>query len=776
MSTRFSASAPVTSRSMASRATRSPATACSASGTHKRCTRAGLPTRRTTGGSRRSREFGSWRQVAGQNEVDHVHVAASVQEYAYPATGRPMVLKDGLELRVPRVRHDPVRPRPPRPARVRPARRGADTVTPDRRRRILRSAVLIRRVEERLLELFAGGELSGTVHTSLGQELCSAVVADHLGPADMVFSNHRCHGHYLAVTCDVPGLVAEVMGRQSGVSHGRGGSQHLHAANFLSTGVQGGCVPISAGVALAKRTTGEDGIAVCFVGDGTFGQGVVYEVLNLASLWRLPVLFVVEDNGYAQSTPKRSALAGTVAARAEAFEVEHACGDIWNWEALWTTAGDAVRHVRSGAGPFLLEVRTYRLGAHSKGDDDRDPAEVARFWAKDPLNVLVDASDPDVAAVVPEVTAVVDWAVAHAAASPVTRRQPDELAEDTPVAWRPARPASGRFVVALRSALTDLLRDRPDAHLIGQDILSPYGGAFKVTDGLSVRHPDRVHGTPISEAAIVGVGTGLALWGRLPLVEIMFGDFVTLATDQLVNQAAKLRFLKGPGGDPIDLVVRTPMGGGRGYGPTHSQSLEKLFFGVPGLRVVAFNDLVPPDAVVGAIGSGGIGPTVLIENKLLYGRTLGDGIPAGFDLALSDERFPTAWLRTDRDPDVTLLGYGGVCYALLVACERLFLEYDLFAQVLCPTQVYPMWVNRFRAVLERAPALVVVEEGHGFAGFGAEVLAQLAEWEGPVRPVVRRVAAVEDCIPASRDAERATLPDVEDVVTAALKAMDARVR
>ncbi|GAA3440220.1 dehydrogenase E1 component subunit alpha/beta [Kutzneria kofuensis] len=634
---------------------------------------------------------------------------------------------------------------------------------PDRRR-LVRGALLVRRVEERLLELYARGEVPGTVHTAIGQEFSAVAVADHLVASDKVLSNHRCHGHYLAVTGDVPGLVGEVLGRANGVNQGRGGSQHLHTDRFVSTGVQGGCVPIAAGLAMANR---DDGIAVCFIGDGTLGEGVVYEVFNLASLWRLPVLFVVEANGYAQSTRTEDALAGTIAGRAEAFGIRHGQADTWHWEELWATARDAVRAVRSGAGPFVLEVRTARLGAHSKGDDDRDPAEIARLRSRDPLTTLIDADDPDVLAVRDEVERVVDNATAAAlAAGPGTVPVPAEPRRD--ITWSKADAPRARFVDGLRSALADLMRSRPDAYLIGEDVRAPYGGAFKVTGGLSTLHPDRVRNTPISEAAIVGVATGLALGGALSLVEVMFGDFVTLAADQLVNQAAKLGFLAGQG---PDVVLRTPMGGGRGYGPTHSQSLERMFLGVPGLRVLAHNGLAAPELVVGEVARGGTGPTLLVENKQLYGRVPAESLPAGFTLLRSDERFPTMWLRPARPATVTLLGHGGICHELVLACERLFTEHDVIAQVISPTQLYPLDFAGLREAVGSAPVLVIAEEGQGFAGFGAEVGARVAERGLPT--VVRRVAAAPHGIPAGRVAEQHALPGVDDVVDAALDGIKA---
>ena len=276
------------------------------------------------------------------------------------------------------------------------------------------------------------------------------------------------------------------------------------------------------------------------------------------------------------------------------------------------------------------------------------------------MNLLLQAKDPDVLALLPELEAAVDEALGVAAASPErTPPPPVAAAGALPPSWRPVQLPRERMVDNLRAALDDLMRRRDDVVMIGQDIESPYGGAFKVTDSLSDRHPGRVLNTPISEAAIVGTGTGVALKGGITFVEIMFGDFVTLAADQLMNHAAKLAFLGAEGDPVVDVVVRTPMGGGRGYGPTHSQTLEKMFFGVPGIRVIALNDLVPPQQIIEAIGRGGLGPTLLVENKALYGRSMGAGMPVGFQLVHSGESLPTAWLRPARSPDVTLLGYGG---------------------------------------------------------------------------------------------------------------------
>jgi TPP-dependent pyruvate/acetoin dehydrogenase alpha subunit len=254
--------------------------------------------------------------------------------------------------------------------------------------------VLIRRFEETLLELFSAGELHGTTHTCIGQEADAVGVISCLEPErDVVVSNHRCHGHYLAFTDDVDGLLREVMGRVGGVCGGKGGSQHLFAGNFYSNGVLGGTVPVAAGMALAERERGSGAVVTVFVGDGTLGQGVVYEALNIASLWALPLLVVVEHNGYAQSTPSRLQLAGDVEARAAAFGVQTARHDTTDVLEVRDAAREAVDHVRGTGRPFFLVLDTYRFSPHSKGDDHRDPEEIAERRHRDPLAVAAGLVD-----------------------------------------------------------------------------------------------------------------------------------------------------------------------------------------------------------------------------------------------------------------------------------------------------------------------------------------------------------------------------------------------
>lgn len=256
-----------------------------------------------------------------------------------------------------------------------------------RAERLYRRMRFIRRFEESVLELFERGLLNGTTHACIGQEADAVAVAEHLRDEDHVFSNHRCHGHFLARTGDAFGLLAEVMGKPEGVCGGIGGSQHLCAPGFMSNGIQGGIVPNAAGIALAKQLDGGGGVSVVFIGDGTLGEGVTYEALNLASLWRLPFVVVLEDNGWAQSTPSSANLAGSMSGRFAAFGIPVFEIDSTDVQEIDAAAGRALGRARALEGPVAIVIHTYRLCHHSKNDDNRPAGEVAARWDLDPIKI-----------------------------------------------------------------------------------------------------------------------------------------------------------------------------------------------------------------------------------------------------------------------------------------------------------------------------------------------------------------------------------------------------
>jgi TPP-dependent pyruvate/acetoin dehydrogenase alpha subunit len=245
--------------------------------------------------------------------------------------------------------------------------------------------LLIRRFEEHLLVEFGAGKLTGTTHVCIGQEADAVGVVSVIDPDDVIFSSHRCHGHFLAYGGEPYRLAAELMGKSTGLVGGRGGSQHIQWHNFYSNGIQGGIVPIAAGMALAEKARQTGKIALAFIGDGTLGEGVLYESLNLASLWKLPLFVVLENNHYAQTTPVEFNLAGSMAGRFSAFGIP-----VWERESsdvleIRSIAAETVDFIRSNGSPGCLILHTYRFAAHSKGDDTRLPDELERIRAYDPL-------------------------------------------------------------------------------------------------------------------------------------------------------------------------------------------------------------------------------------------------------------------------------------------------------------------------------------------------------------------------------------------------------
>ncbi len=246
----------------------------------------------------------------------------------------------------------------------------------------------IRRFEETVLENFPKGYFFGTTHVYIGQEANAIGVISLLGPNDVVFSNHRCHGHFLAYGGDPQALFAELMGKKTGVCGGRGGSQHLHWNNFYSNGIQGGIAPIATGMALAEKLRNTGAISVVFLGDGTLGEGIVYESLNLAALWKAPILFVVENNRIAQTTPVGLALSGNIPARFEAFGIPASELDSSDVLEIQSIAGRLIELVRKEKAPQALILQTCRFAPHSKGDDTRPVEEIIRMKQdRDPIMV-----------------------------------------------------------------------------------------------------------------------------------------------------------------------------------------------------------------------------------------------------------------------------------------------------------------------------------------------------------------------------------------------------
>lgn len=630
--------------------------------------------------------------------------------------------------------------------------------------RVIKDAIRIRRVEEKFLELFSAGKLNGTVHTCVGQEFSAVAFAGQLKKKDFIFSNHRCHGHYIAFTGDTRGLLAELLGKASGVSGGIGSSQHLCNKNFFSNGIQGGIVPVAAGYALGNKLRGGNAIGIVFIGDGTLGEGALYETMNIISKWEIPLLIVCENNLYAQSTPQHVNLAGDIVSRAAAFGIQTFESDTWDPEQLINKAQGAIDYIRSSVKPGFFLVNTYRLNAHSKGDDDRAKEEVENYRSKDFLNIFSNESaeyyNRYLEAINKEIDELVDEIMQEAELPIESYYQHEEVASDNN--WIGIDSVNKRQIELLNKFFRDKIVADDRTVFLGEDILSPYGGAFKVTKELSVLRPERVFSTPISEAAITGISNGLALNGFKPLGEIMFGDFMTLAFDQIVNHASKFHHMFNKKIN-CPVVIRTPMGGRRGYGPTHSQTLDKFLVGIDNVKTVALNTFIDPAMIYESIFREEH-PVLVIENKTDYGKRILAHKHSHFLYERNEDAYPVVRVKPAVSaPTITIVAYGGQAEELGAMLESIFMETDLKPELIVPSLISQLPIDIIVQSAMNTGRLLVVEEGSGYAGIGSELLASVAERIcTPVK--MKRIAAYPVPIPAVKSLEHAVLPDRHRII------------
>ncbi len=414
--------------------------------------------------------------------------------------------------------------------------------------------------------------------------------------------------------------------------------------------------------------------------------------------------------------------------------------------------------------PAFIQVDTYRLMAHSKGDDNRPAEEVARYWELDPLTRYTASYPQEAARLREQADDAVSRAVGLALQAPFSVIEREEATPEPPPVWQPTHiEAQERVVARIYLALREQMERDGRTFLLGEDIEGPYGGAFKATRDLSLLFPGRVRNTPISEAAVTGVANGLALAGMRPVCEIMFGDFLTLAADQFINHAAKFRWMYN-GQVTVPMVTRTPMGGRRGYGSTHSQCLEKHFLGVPGTIVLALHHRFDPHRLYESLFAGLDCPVLMVENKLLYGEYVSHKTVAGFWCEHSDDRFPTTRIRSSARPDVTIVCYGGCLPEVESALDRLFEDHEIVAEVICPTQIYPLCMAPILESVAGSGRLLVVEEGQGFCGFGAEVLARVCEVRDGTTVIAARLSAAAHPLPCCKPAEAECLPCASSIV------------
>jgi 2-oxoisovalerate dehydrogenase E1 component len=640
-----------------------------------------------------------------------------------------------------------------------------------------RLMALIRYFEDRATELFREGAIVGTAHSCVGQEAIAVGAGGVMRETDYVVGHHRSHGHLIAAGADLRRMMAEMFGKRTGYCKGLGGSMHIADLELQilgCNGIVGAGLPHATGAALTAKLRDTGQAVLAFFGDGAAGQGAAHEAMNLAATWSLPVVFVCENNQFALTAHWRTQRAvEDLAERAAGYGMRGKVVDGNDLIAVEDAVARALARARDGRGPTLLEMKTFRRMQHSMRanlPDTRDAALVAEWEAKDPLprlerllRDLGELDDERLHTLQAEVEHEVETAIATALADPVA--DPSDL---MPAALAPQRshpePTQETerelgFVAAVREALELELEADQDVVLMGEDI-GTVGGIFRATEGLQERFGvDRVRDTPLSESGFVGCGIGAALTGLRPVVELQFSDFAGVAFDQIMNQAAKLRFMMG-GTPSIPLVLRMVSGGGVRLGAQHSQSLEALFAHLPGLVVVMPSNPYDAKGLLAAAIQGD-NPVVFLEQKQLFFAEP-EPVPReryGIELGVG---------RVVREgTDVTVVALGAlVPHALRAARE---LEADgISAEIIDPRTLAPLDTELIAASVAKTGKLVVAHEATQFCGFGSEIAAHVAEhcfWDldGPVV----RVGAPSHPIPYQKDLEAAMLPGPAEIARAA---------
>lgn len=668
----------------------------------------------------------------------------------------------------------------------------------------LRQMWEIRLFEDAVYELLTTNKIKGTVHLYAGEEAVAIGALANFRPGDFITSTHRGHGHCLAHGAHLARsdaerqthldkMMAELAGKETGYSRGRGGSMHIadtSRGNLGATGIVGGNIPVATGAGLSLKMQKRDGVVLCFFGDGAVNNGIFHESLNMASIWNLPVIYIVENNMYAMSVPWHTVTKVPDAAhRANAYGIPGIVVDGMDVFAVRDAVGKAAERARRGDGPTLIECKTYRWYGHSRSDPRayRTRQEEAQWKERDPILVLsqkILEADLATQAELDEMEQIARVEIERAlkfALEESPNPDPKNLFDglfapskfgateiETERALREKIRADKTmrqipYWQAINEALEEEMKRDERVFVMGEDI-GIYGGAYGATRGLLEKFgPERIRETPISESAIAGVGVGAAMTGMRPVNEIMYIDFTLLSADQLANQGAKNRYMFG-GKSIMPFVLRTEGGAGRGVAAQHSQSLEAIWTHFPGLYVVM--PATPYDAkglLKAAIRQDNL--VMFIEHKMLYGEK--GPVPEEeyiIPLGVADVK------RAGND--VTIIAYSRMVLRALEAAEELANE-GIDVEVIDLRTLKPLDTATLVTSVQKTGRVVILSEGYKNTGFNAELLATVNDlaFDYLDAPIVR-VASADVPVPASPALEEYAIPQTRDVIAAVRKVME----
>ena len=629
---------------------------------------------------------------------------------------------------------------------------------------VLEKMYLSRFFEEKLQEEFSNGNLYGTTHLSIGQEASHVGLCSALEKEDWIIPTHRCHGFNIARNSSMEAMFSEMLGSRHGLCKGLGGSMHMTDVtnyNLGSSAVVGSGVPLAGGCAYALKRQKKNNIAVAIFGDGASSRGSVHEMMNLASVWNLPLLFFMENNHYGMSAPSDKMIASkAIHMRAEGYGIDHEKVDGNDVSAVYEAVKRARGYILSSSRPYFIEVDTYRLCGHSKSDKlvYRTREEEKEWEKKDPIlfyiNYLVSKSlltqsECDSISLSAKEKVNKAWLAAWEKREDVLSLSEAEslvVPEVEKVLFDKGKEThKGTYRTAVREALSEIMAQDQRVSFMGEDI-GVYGGCFGVSGDLYEKFPDRVMETPVSEEAFTGLAVGASTLGERPVVEIMYADFMTLVSDAVINHGAKTYFMSG-GQLKCPMIIRTAMGGGTGHGAQHTACPESMFLNVPGLKVCAPSTPWSAKALLKAAAKEEC-PVIFFEHKALYGN----------EGEIGDENaiLPLGKALVEENGDQALvIGYSRA----MVEAKKALSGYSVTFLDLCTLK--PLDQEAIKYWTKKIKKVLIVENVPLQSSVAETIRRRISEQRSEAE--VRVVSALDMPLAFSRKLENATLPNSDRI-------------
>lgn len=618
--------------------------------------------------------------------------------------------------------------------------------------------------ERKLEELFNQSFLYGTTHLSIGQEACHVGLVSALDDRDWIVPTHRCHGYNVARGTALESMFSEMLGSRDGICKGLGGSMHMTdkaTYNLGSSAIVGSGISLAGGVAYALKRQNKDNIAVAIFGDGATSRGTLHEVMNISSVWRLPILFFLENNHYGMSADAdRMISTKELFKRADGYSIKSEKVDGNDIHAVLEAVKRAREHILDSGRPYFIECDTYRVCGHSKSDKRvYRTREEELFWEKkDPIKrlgyLLLESYGEEL---LYDAFEAVSSEVEEAWLKSLETKDDTlsiEEAEGFVLAPSPIIEATrgethvGTYREAIREALDEILASDKAFSLMGEDI-GAYGGCFGVTGNLYAKYPEQILETPVSEESFIGMAAGAAMVGEHPIAEVMYGDFSTLASDGLINHASKAYFMSA-GQLSCPMVYRTPIGGGTGHGSQHTQCLENMFLNVPGLIVLAPSEPYSAKALLKSAAMMA-NPVLYFEHKALYEEAgeIGDAatlLPIGKGLV------------SGEGEELLVIGYSramSVAKKAIKETDALFFDLATLA---------PLDEEGIKEHSSRAKRILIVQDTP-IQGSVGESVYRIAR-EANSKAEIKLVSAKSMPVPFSQRLESAVLISKDDILNA----------